>query len=70
MKRKYSTREAAKKIGRNLASIQRLIAAGTIEAPPVVEVATQRVRLWSERDIEKARKAVVGLRPGRKPKSK
>jgi len=66
MKHKYSTREAAKKIGRSLASIQRLIAAGTMEAPPVVEVATQRVRLWSERDIQKARKVLAGIRPGRK----
>jgi hypothetical protein len=68
MKRQYSTREAAKKIGRNVASIQRLIAAGTIEAPPVVEVATQRVRLWSDRDIEKARKVLAGVKPGRKKK--
>lgn len=67
---KYSTREAANKIGRNLASIQRLIAAGIIEPPPVVEVATQRVRLWTERDIAKARKALKGIRRGRKPKSK
>ena len=70
MKRKYSTREAAKKIGRSLASIQRLIAAGTIKAPPVVEVATQRVRLWSDSDIEKARKVLAGVKPGRKPKVK
>ena len=68
MKGKYSTREAAKKIGRSLASIQRLIAALTIEAPPVVEVATQRVRLWSDRDIEKARKVLAGIKPGRKKK--
>jgi hypothetical protein len=68
VKRQYSTREAAKKIGRNLPSIQRLIKAGTIEAPPVVEIATQRVRLWSDRDIEKARKVLAGVKPGRKPK--
>jgi len=68
VKDKYSTREAAKKIGRSLASIQRLIAALTIEAPPVVEVATQRVRLWSDRDIEKARKVLAGIKPGRKKK--
>jgi transposase len=69
MKRQYSTRKAAKKIGRSLASIQRLIAAGTIKAPPVVEVATQRVRLWTARDIEKARKVLAGIRPGRKKKA-
>jgi hypothetical protein len=69
VKGKYSTREAAKKIGRSLASIQRLIAAGTIDAPPVVEVATQRVRLWSARDVEKARKVLAGIKPGRKKKA-
>ena len=69
MKDKYSTREAAKKIGRSLPSIQRLIAAGIIKAPPVVEVATQRVRLWSDRDIEKARKVLAGIKPGRKKKA-
>jgi predicted DNA-binding transcriptional regulator AlpA len=68
MRGKYSTREAAKKIGRSLPSIQRLIAAGTIKAPPVVEIATQRVRLWSERDIEKARKVLAGIKPGRRPR--
>jgi hypothetical protein len=70
VKRQYSTREAAKKIGRNLPSIQRLIKAGVIEAPPVVEVGTVKVRLWSDRDIEKARKTVEKIRKGRKPKSK
>ena len=68
MKPRYSTRQAAKKIGRSLPSIQRLIAAGTIEAPPVVEVGTVKVRLWSDRDVQKARKVLAGIKPGRKKK--
>jgi hypothetical protein len=28
-----------------------------------------RVRLWSNRDIEKARKVLAGIRPGRKKKA-
>ena len=68
MKEKYSTREAAKKLGRTLVTVQRHIAAGTIEAPPVVEVGTVKLRLWTARDIEKARKVLAGVKPGRKKK--
>jgi len=68
VKGKYSTREAAKKLGRTLVTLQRHIAAGTIEPPPVVEVGTIKVRLWSDRDIEKARKVLAGVKPGRKKK--
>ena len=35
MNRKYPTREAAKKLGRTLITLQRQIAAGTIDPPPV-----------------------------------
>jgi hypothetical protein len=69
MKERLSTREAAKKLGRTLITLQRHIAAGTIKPPPVVEVGTVRVRLWSARDIEKARKVLAGVRPGRKKKN-
>jgi len=68
VKGKYSTREAAKKLGRTLVTLQRHIAAGTIEPRPVVEVGTIKVRLWSDRDIEKARKVLAGVKPGRKKK--
>jgi hypothetical protein len=69
VKGKYSTREAAKKLGRTLLTLQRHIAAGTINAPPLIEVGTVKVRLWSDRDIEKARKVLAGVKPGRKKKS-
>ena len=70
MKPKYTTRQAAKKLGRTILTIQRHIAAGTIDAPKLVEVGTVKVRLWSERDIEKARKVLAGVKPGRKAKGK
>lgn len=66
MKGKYSSREAAKKLGRTLVTLQRHIAAGTIEAPPLLKVGTVSVRLWSDRDIEKARKVLASVKPGRK----
>lgn len=66
MKRKYSTRQAAKKLGRTLLTIQRHIAAGTIDAPPVLTIGTAKVRLWSDRDIAKVRKVLATMKPGRK----
>jgi hypothetical protein len=69
VKRKYSTREAAKKLDRTILTIQRHIAAGTIEAPPVARIGTVSVRLWSDADIKKVRKVLAGLKPGRKPKA-
>jgi hypothetical protein len=68
VKEKLSTREAAKEIGRTLNSIQRHIAAGTIDAPPLQKIGGVSVRLWTARDIEKARKVLAGIRPGRKKK--
>jgi len=68
MKRKYSTREAAKQLGRTILTLQRHITLGTIKAPPVSTIGTIRVRLWSDRDIEKARKVLAGVKPGRKKK--
>jgi hypothetical protein len=69
MKEKYSTRQAAKKLDRTRITLQRHIAAGTIDAPPLLTVGTVKVRLWSARDIEKARKVLAGTRPGRKKKA-
>jgi hypothetical protein len=54
VREKYSTREAAKKLGRTILTLQRHIAAGTIKARPLIEVGTVKVRLWSDRDVEKA----------------
>jgi predicted transcriptional regulator len=70
MKGRYTTREAAKKLGRTVVTIQRHIAAGTIDAPQLLTVGTVQVRMWSDRDIEKVRKVLSRLRPGPKPKQK
>jgi predicted site-specific integrase-resolvase len=68
MNERFSTRQAAKKLGRTLVTLQRHIRAGTIKPPPVVEVGTVKIRLWTARDIEKARKVLAGVKPGRKKK--
>jgi hypothetical protein len=68
MKPRYTTREAAKKLGRTLVTLQRHIAAGTIKAPTLLKVGTVKVRLWTDRDIERAKKVLASVKPGRKPK--
>jgi hypothetical protein len=51
-------------------TLQRHIAAKTIEAPELQIVKGVAVRLWSARDIAKARKVLAGVKPGRKKKAK
>jgi predicted site-specific integrase-resolvase len=52
-----SSREAAKKLEISLMTLQRYIADGNwIKAPAVRKVGGVRVRLWTERDVERARK--------------
>lgn len=69
MKGLFSTREAAKKLGVNLVTLQRHIAARTIRVPALQRVGGVKVRLWSHRDIENARMIFADIKPGRKPKA-
>ncbi len=68
MSDRLSTRDAAGKLGVTLKTLQRHVSAGTIPAPALVKVGGVSVRLWSARDIEKARKILAATKPGRKPK--
>jgi hypothetical protein len=70
MKERLSTREAAKKLGVALITLQRHIAAKTIKAPPLIKMGSVTARLWTARDVESARKILVGVKPGRKKKAK
>jgi hypothetical protein len=69
VKEKLSTRDAAKKLGVVLLTLQRHVSAKTVDAPPLQKVGGVSVRLWSARDIERARKVLSGIRPGRKKKA-
>ena len=54
-----SSREAAKKLGISLMTLQRYIAdRNWIKAPPLQRVGGVTVRLWSSRDIQRARKLI------------
>jgi hypothetical protein len=69
MKEELSTREAAKKLGVTLLTLQRHVTAKTVDAPALRKVGGVTVRLWTARDIEKARKVLAGIKPGRKKKA-
>src|SRR5258708_4854519 len=44
----YSTREAAKKLGLHLVTIQAYIAAGKIPAPALLRVGAGKLRIWTD----------------------
>lgn len=70
MKERFSTRQAAKKLGCALLTLQRHVSAKTLAPPPLQKIGGVSVRLWTNRDIEKARTVLASIRPGRKKKKK
>ena len=57
----YSSREAAKQLGISLMTLQRYIADGNwIKAPKVKQLGQVKARLWTDRDVERARKLMNG----------
>lgn len=55
----YSSREAAKKLGISLMTLQRYIAdANWIKAPRLQRVGGVRIRLWTNFDIQRARRLI------------
>jgi hypothetical protein len=69
MKGLFSTREAAKKLGVALLTLQRHVSAKTVDSPPLQKIGGVSVRLWTNREIEKAGKVLAGIKPGRKKKA-
>ena len=65
MPNRYSTNQAAKKLGLSIMSIHRYIIAKKIPVPPMQLVGNVRVRLWSEADIERVRKLLPKIENGR-----
>jgi len=68
--RSISTREAARKLGISLISLQRYIAAKKITPPKLQALGSVRVRLWTERDIKRVRKELPGIKNGRKRRAR
>lgn len=56
--RKYSTSEAAELLRIHRVNLQKAIAKGRVQAPKTERVGGVKVRLWTDRDVERARKAL------------
>jgi excisionase family DNA binding protein len=64
----YSTREAAKRLGISLMTLQRYIAAKKIRPPRLKRVGGVVLRLWAASDVERVRKRLPRIKNGRKKK--
>lgn len=64
--RRYSTTEVARKLGLDQANLQRLIRERRIPFPPLVRVGRLKIRLWTPRDVERARKEIAKRRTPRR----
>jgi len=62
----YSTQQTAKKLGIDVRSLNRYIAAKKIRPPALSRVGGVKVRLWSDRDIQRVRQLLPKIANGRK----
>jgi len=61
-----STREAAKKLGLQTRTLSRYIQAGKLPAPKMAKAGGMTLHLWTEEDVERARKLLPKIANGRK----
>jgi excisionase family DNA binding protein len=62
----YSTREAAKRLGISMATINRYIASGKIPLPPLTKVGGVTIRLWTDKDLAAIRAILATFTNGRR----
>lgn len=62
----FSTGEAAKKLGLQTRTLSRYIQAGKLPAPKMAKTGGMTLHLWTDRDIERARKLLPKIANGRK----
>jgi predicted DNA-binding transcriptional regulator AlpA len=63
---KFSTNQAAKKLGITGTSLERYIAAKKVPAPKPTKIGKWNVRAWAEEDIERVRALLPKIANGRK----
>lgn len=56
--RQYSTAQVSKMLGLHQPNLQRLIREKRIPFPPLQRVGKMRVRLWTTKDVTRAREAI------------
>jgi predicted DNA-binding transcriptional regulator AlpA len=64
---KYSTRQAAKKLGIGMTTLSHYIEVMKVPAPKPTIIGRYEVRAWSESDIEKVREIKLRSRPSPDP---
>jgi excisionase family DNA binding protein len=62
----YSTRQAAKILGVDVATLSRLIKAKKIPVPKTIHLGGLRVHSWTEKQIERVRTLLPKIANGRK----
>ena len=67
---KLSTPQVAKKLGLSKASLSRYILMGKVPAPPETMAGGIRLRLWSERHIQRLKESLPKIANGRKTRYK
>jgi len=71
MKKTYSTRMAAKKMGVSFRTLNRWLALGKIKPSKAIQMPNGRTLwLWSTADVAKGRKVKAAQTPGPKPKKR
>lgn len=63
---KYSTREAAEKLGLSPIALSRYVALGKVPAPEMAKTGRMTLHLWTEPDIERVRALLPKIKNGRK----
>ena len=63
---KFSTREAAKKLGLGHSTLARYVENGKVPAPETVITSKTVIHLWSDKDIERVREILPKIANGRK----
>jgi excisionase family DNA binding protein len=66
MKKTYTMAQAAKQLGISRQTLYSWIEAGHVVAPEPTAIGEQSFRLWTEADINRARKFKGALKPGPK----
>jgi predicted DNA-binding transcriptional regulator AlpA len=67
---RYSTRQAAKKLGLGVTTLARYIEQGKVPAPAVVHLGGFQVHLWTPAEIEHVRQLLPKIANGRKTRYK
>lgn len=67
---RFSTREAAKRLGINYDTLAHYVELGKVPAPEIARVGKRVIHMWTEAEIEHVRKLLPKIANGRKTRYK